>query len=85
LGLASYRLEIIRSQTELLTAARQAMITTFALFGQQRRSFTNLYSDLVGLVEKLCEPLFVLFNFAHFERKKYEGSIVANFIAGKVA
>jgi hypothetical protein len=41
-------------------------------------------SDIVRLVETLCEPVFVLFNFAHFEHKKYE-TIVSNFIAGKVA
>lgn len=42
-------------------------------------------SEIVGLVQSLCDPLFVLFDFASalFDRSAYE-HIVSNFIAGRV-
>ena len=42
-----------------------------------------LESEIVGLVEQLCEPLFVLFNFAKLQNSTYE-RIVGDFAAGKV-
>lgn len=45
---------------------------------------SDVESEIVNLVEHLCEPLFVLFNYSHFNHQIYE-RLVTNFVAGKVA
>jgi MinD-like ATPase involved in chromosome partitioning or flagellar assembly len=44
---------------------------------------SDLDRDLVRLVEKLCEPLFLLFDFQRFGRDIYQ-EIVTDFVNGKV-
>jgi len=41
-------------------------------------------SEIVSLVKKLCEPLFVIFDFATFPDEVYQ-QIVTAFVHGKVA
>lgn len=45
--------------------------------------FERIESDLVDLVEKFTQPLFVIFDFFELDRKVLE-DIVNNFVAGKV-
>jgi hypothetical protein len=42
----------------------------------------TLESQLIELVQKLCEPLFMVFDFARFERSIY-GDIVGKFLKGQ--
>jgi hypothetical protein len=44
---------------------------------------SDLDRDLVDLVEKLCAPLFLLFNFQRFGKVTYQ-QIVTDFVNGKV-
>ena len=44
---------------------------------------SDLDRDLVDLVEKLCAPLFLLFNFQRFGKATYQ-QIVTDFVNGKV-
>ena len=43
----------------------------------------NVEADLIDLVKRLAEPLFLIFNFGHFEHQIYE-QIITDFVAGKV-
>jgi hypothetical protein len=44
---------------------------------------SDLDRDFIVLVEKLCAPLFLLFNFQRFGRDTYQ-EIVSDFVSGKV-
>jgi len=45
---------------------------------------SSVKSDLPVLVEKLCEPLFILFDFYRFDHQIYS-EVISNFIAGRSA
>lgn len=44
----------------------------------------DVAKDLVDLTQKLCEPLFLVFDFTRFKRTVYE-QIVTDFVNGKVS
>jgi hypothetical protein len=63
------------SQTQNLDEEEVAAEVIFVL--------SDLDRDLVDLVEKLCAPLFLLFNFQRFGKVTYQ-EIVTDFVNGKV-
>lgn len=80
-GLRGRTLEASSLLRQLSTSKKN--VTEDAVASSVSFRLGNLEAEIVGLVKRLCDPLFVVFDFQSFSDEVY-GGIVLDFIAGRI-